>query len=246
LDTAIIGVLCGAGLLVLLNVWDDIHGLPPVGRLLAQIVIAVMVYVWGVRIEILTNPGGIFGPSPFVHLGWTSGPVTVLWIVLVTNALNWLDGLDGLAAGVAGISALTVAIMGTHAGAIPVAVTAACIAGSCLGFLFYNFNPARVFMGDTGAMCLGFMLACLSVLGAYKVPTAAAVFLPFLVLGVPVFDSTSAILKRILSGKNPLVGDRNHIHHRLVDGGLPVRAAVLIIYALSALLCLLALYLWWQ
>lgn len=250
LPDPVVGMLIASILLVALNLYDDIHGLPPVGRLAAQFVLAALVFVWGVRIEGITNIGGLLGSEPWVDLGWGSLPVTLLWIVLITNALNWLDGLDGLAAGVAGIAALTLALMAGLSFVTPVGlsigVLAAALCGSCLGFLRYNFAPARVFMGDTGAMFLGFMLACLSVLGAYKVPTAATVVLPILVLGVPLYDSTSAILRRLARGRSPFEGDRNHIHHRLVDRGLSVRQAVLAIYGVSGGLCLLAFWLWWQ
>jgi UDP-GlcNAc:undecaprenyl-phosphate GlcNAc-1-phosphate transferase len=246
----VIGLLLSSGLLVLLNIYDDIAGLPPLGRLTCQVVLAIVAYVWGVRIEGIGNLGGLLGSQEWVELGQWSGPVTVFWLVLVTNALNWLDGLDGLAAGVAGISAFTLGLTATLSGsylAFPaVGVLAAAMAGACLGFLRYNFAPARVFMGDTGAMFLGFMLAGLSALGAFKGPTAVQVFVPVLVLGVPLFDSTTAILKRVLNGRNPLVGDRSHIHHRLVDRGMGVRQAVLVIYGLSGALCLLALLLWWR
>ncbi len=250
LPSPIIGMLIASVLLVLLNIYDDAHGLPPLGRLLAQFTLALLVYVWGVRIEGLSNLHGLLGSEPWVELGWLEVPVTLLWVVLITNALNWLDGLDGLAAGVAGISALTLGLMAAlaHSGVTTqaVALVAAGITGACLGFLRYNFAPARVFMGDTGAMFLGFNLACLAVLGAFKVPTAATVALPLLVLGVPLFDSMSAIVKRVLSGKSPLVGDRSHIHHRLIDRGYSVRQAVLAIYAFAGALCLVAIWLWWQ
>ena len=250
LSEPIIGVLIASVLLVCLNLYDDVHGLPAAGRLVSQVVLASVVFVWGVRIEGLTNFGGVLGSDPWFDLGWASYPITVVWIVLITNAVNWLDGLDGLAAGVSGIAALTLAVMaGLSFGApvtMGVGVIAAAICGSCLGFLRYNFAPARVFMGDTGAMFLGFTLACLAVLGAYKVPTAATVVLPMLVLGVPLLDSTSAIARRVARGRNPLEGDRTHIHHRLVDSGLSVRQAVLAIYGISGALCLIALWLWWQ
>lgn len=246
----VIGLLLSSGLLVLLNIYDDIAGLPPLGRLTCQVLLAVVAYAWGVRVEGMSNLGGLLGSEEWVELGRWSGPLTVFWLVLVTNALNWLDGLDGLAAGVAGISALTLGLTATLSGshlAFPaVGVLAAAVAGACVGFLRYNFAPARVFMGDTGAMFLGFMLAGLSALGAFKGPTAVQIFLPVLVLGVPLFDSTTAILKRVLNGRNPLVGDRSHIHHRLVDRGMGVRQAVLVIYGLSGALCLLALFLWWR
>lgn len=248
-SSPLVGMLLGTCLLVLLNIYDDIRGIPAVGRLAAQIAIALVALTWGVRIEGIGNLGGLLGQEAWVELGWLSAPLTVLWLVVITNAINWLDGLDGLAAGVAGISALALAIMAAFS-RIPVApavgIMAAAMVGACLGFLRYNFTPARVFMGDTGAMFLGFSLACLAVIGPLKAPAAATLLLPVLVLGVPLYDSTSAVFKRVLNGKNPLVGDRTHIHHRLVDRGLTVKQAVLVIYAFSGALCLLALGLWWR
>jgi UDP-GlcNAc:undecaprenyl-phosphate/decaprenyl-phosphate GlcNAc-1-phosphate transferase len=246
LPPPMVGLLVATGLLVALNLRDDIEGLPPLGRLSAQVAISIVAYVWGLRVEMVSNPWGLLGTQPFIELGWLSAPLTVFWIVLVTNALNWLDGLDGLAAGTAGISALTLALMSPRLPMAEVGIVAAAVAGACLGFLRYNFNPARVFMGDTGAMFLGFTLACLSVSGALKMPTAATILLPLLVLGLPVFDSTTAILKRVANGRNPMEGDRSHIHHRLVDRGLTDRQAVLVLYGISGALCLIALWLWWK
>ena len=244
----LVGLMIASALLVCMNIYDDTRGLPPAGRLLVLIALAGVAYAWGVRIEGLTNFFGLVGEGQWVQLGWWSAPLTIFWIVLITNAMNWLDGIDGLAAGVTGSSALTLAILagfGPELGPYPLlAVRASALFGSCAGFLRYNFAPARVFMGDTGAMFLGFTLACLSVMGAFKFPTAGTVILPVLVLGVPLFDSTTAIIKRLLKGKNPLVGDRNHIHHRLVDRGMSVPQAALVIYAFSGMLCLAALWLW--
>ena len=243
----LVGLLIATGLLVFLNVHDDIRGLPPLGRLTAQLVLAALAYVWGVRVEGIGNLGGLLGADPWIELGLLAAPLTVLWIVFVTNGLNWLDGLDGLAAGVAAISAITFAAMATFSRTFAdptLGIVAGAITWACLGFLRYNFAPARVFMGDTGAMFLGFMLASLAVVSAFKVPTAAAVFLPVLLLGVPLGDSTHAIVKRVLSGRNPLVWDRGHIHHRLLDRGYTVVQAVLLVYAVAGILCLVSIGLW--
>lgn len=248
LPDAFTGLLIASSLLVALNVWDDVRGLPPAGRLAVQFAVAAVAYAWGVRIEGIGNLFGLLGMDVWVNLGWLSAPATVLWIVFITNALNWLDGLDGLAAGVAGISAAGLAAMAAmstgHFLFPAIAAAAAAICGACLGFLKYNFYPARMFMGDTGAMFLGFMLSCISVMGAFKFPTAGAIVLPMLLLGVPLFDSTTAIVKRIANGKNPLEGDRTHIHYRLLDSGLSVPQTALVIYAFSGLLCAAALWLW--
>jgi len=246
----VIGIFLAVLLLLLLSVYDDIHGVPAGIRLLAQCALALAVYAWGVRIEGTSNFLGLLGRESWVELGWLSCPLTVLWIVLLTNAMNWLDGIDGLTAGVAAISAFTLGLMATFSpatGMFPaIAVLGCAVAGACLGFLRYNFAPAKVFMGDAGAMCLGFLLGCVSALGALKGPTAAAVLLPLLVMGVPLYDSTTTVAKRVMNGKNPLAGDRTHIQHRLLDRGFSVKQAALVVYGFSAVLCLIALWLWWK
>jgi UDP-GlcNAc:undecaprenyl-phosphate/decaprenyl-phosphate GlcNAc-1-phosphate transferase len=245
LPPALPGVLLGSLLLLVMCLADDVRNLPALPRLLGQIAVALIAYYSGVRIEGITNPLSVLGPYQFVALHWLSCPLTVLWIVLVTNALNWLDGLDGLVAGVAALAGLTI-MAGAWVGSAPlfIGIAGAAVAGACLGFLPYNFSPARIFMGDTGAMFLGYILACLSVLGPFKGTTAIAVCVPLLVLGVPLFDTVAGIVRRLWQGRSPLAADRGHIHHRLIDRGLSTRQAVLFIYALTGLLCGLALELW--
>ncbi len=238
------GIFVGSVVLLAICLVDDIVGLPALPRLVGQIVVAVVAYVWGVRISGVTDPLSLFGTYRYLTLGWLSGPLTVLWIVLVVNAMNWLDGLDGLAAGVSAIAAATLVIIAWPSNFLFVAIPALAVTWACLGFLPYNFNPARIFMGDTGAMFLGYMLATLSVSGAFKAPTAVAVFFPLLVLGVPIYDSISTICKRLSQGKSIYEADQQHLHHRLLDRGLSTRQAVLVIYAATALLCILAILLW--
>jgi UDP-GlcNAc:undecaprenyl-phosphate/decaprenyl-phosphate GlcNAc-1-phosphate transferase len=244
LDTTFVGIFVGSAILLVICLIDDIIGLPPLPRLGGQVLVAIITYVWGVQISGLTNPLSVFGEYQYLALGWLSGPLTVLWIVLVVNAMNWLDGLDGLAAGVSGIAALTLGFMAWQSDLGLVAMATFALAGACLGFLPYNFNPARIFMGDTGAMFLGYMLATLAIAGTFKVPTVVAVFAPFLVLGVPIFDSISTILKRLSQGNSIYVADKQHLHHRLLARGLSTRQAVLVMYGLSTVLCLVAIILW--
>lgn len=238
------GMLLGSFLLLIMCLADDIKGLSPVLRLFGQMAVALIAVYGGVQVHGLTNPLGAFGTYDYLSLGWLSIPLTVLWIMAITNAMNWLDGLDGLVAGVAAMAALTIMVGALATGLPFVALAAGALAGGCLGFLPFNFNPARIFMGDTGAMFLGYMLACIAVIGPFKSATAIALFVPLLVLGVPIFDTVSGIIRRLLAGKSPLAADRGHIHHRLIDRGLTVRQAVLTIYLLTAVLCLLALLLW--
>jgi UDP-GlcNAc:undecaprenyl-phosphate GlcNAc-1-phosphate transferase len=239
------GVFWGSLVLLAICLADDIRNLPAVPRLVGQVLVALIAFWGGVRIEGFTSPLSLLGAYQYVNLGILSAPLTVVWIMAMINAINWLDGLDGLVAGVAALAGLTI-MAGAWSGSAPVfiGVAAAAVAGSCLGFLPFNFNPARIFMGDTGAMFLGYILACISVLGPFKSTTAIALFVPLLVLGVPIFDTVTGIIRRLAAGKSPLAADRGHIHHRLLDRGLSTRQAVLFIYALTGLLCGLALELW--
>lgn len=240
----LLGMLIGSAVLLVICLVDDIRNLSPLPRLLGQFVVALIAYQCGVRIEGLTNPVSWFDGYHYLPLGMWAAPLTILWIMTVTNAINWLDGLDGLVAGVAAMASLTI-MLGSFATANPmVGILAAAMAGACLGFLPFNFNPARIFMGDTGAMFLGFMLACISVVGPIKGPTAVTLLVPLLVLGVPLVDTVSAVVRRLSQGKSPFAADRGHIHHRLIDRGLTMRQAVLTIYVITALLCWLALEVW--
>jgi UDP-GlcNAc:undecaprenyl-phosphate GlcNAc-1-phosphate transferase len=184
------------------------------------------------------------GPE-FIVMGALELPVTVLWIAFMTNAMNWLDGLDGLAGGISSIAAFTLALVAANnAQTLAIVVPVAALAGSTLGFLRYNFPPASIFMGDTGAMFLGYMLASLSVIGAVKGPAAVVLVVPLLVLGLPLYDSASTMFNRLRQGRPIYHADRGHLHHRLRDSGLSVRETVLFMYAISGLLCVIALGVW--
>ena len=242
---AMIGLFIGSVALVIVCTIDDRSDLPPLPRLLAQVFVAVIAYSWGVRVVQVANPLEVWLGPEFIVMGPLELPVTVLWIVFVINAMNWLDGLDGLAGGIGAISAATLALVAasnvhTLGWAIPVAA----LAGSTLGFLRYNFPPARIFMGDTGAMFLGYMLASLSVIGAVKGPAAVVLFVPLLVLGLPIYDSATTILNRLRHGRPIHHPDRGHLHHRLRDRGLSVREVVLVMYGITGLLCAIALGVW--
>jgi len=239
------GILLGSGLLLVMCLADDIKNLSPWLRLVGQFLVALIAYAGGVAVHGLTDPLSAFtGTYHYLSLGWWSAPLTIIWTMAITNALNWLDGLDGLVAGVAALAGLTIMIGAGSTGIPAVAIAAGALAGGCLGFLPFNFNPAKIFMGDTGAMFLGFMLACIAVIGPFKIATAVAILVPLLVLGVPIFDTVTGIIRRLAAGKSPLAADRGHIHHRLIDRGFSVRQAVLLIYSLTAMLCVVALVLW--
>jgi UDP-GlcNAc:undecaprenyl-phosphate GlcNAc-1-phosphate transferase len=240
-----IGLLVGSIILLIVCTIDDKRNLPALPRLLVQFLVALLAYVWGVRVVQIANPLATwFGPE-YVVMGWLELPVTVLWIAFVINAMNWLDGLDGLAGGVSAIAALTLAaVAASNDPALGIVVPVAALAGSTLGFLRYNFPPASIFMGDSGAMFLGYMLASLSVVGAVKGPAAVVLVVPLLVLGLPIYDSASTIIKRMLKRRPIYHPDRGHLHHRLRDSGLSVRETVLFMYGISALLCMIALGVW--
>ncbi len=222
------GVVAGALLVAGVGVVDDIIDLPWYIKLFGQIVAAAVAVSWGARITWVTDPFG-----GMVHLGWLAIPLTMLWIVAVTNAINIVDGLDGLAAGVSAIVAMTVLVVAAGRGATGVAFLAAILAGSTLGFLRYNFHPASIFMGDTGAYFLGYMLAAISVEGTLKATTTIALIVPILALGLPIFDTGFAILRRTLSGRRMSEADIGHLHHRLLGLGLSQRQVALTLYAVT-------------
>ncbi len=168
-----------------------------------------------------------------VNLGWLSLPVTVTWLVGMANAINFIDGLDGLAAGVSGIAAVVMLVVSLFMDQPAAALVAAALAGGALGFLRYNFNPAQIFMGDGGAYFMGFTLAGIGVIGLVKSVTTVAVLLPYLILAVPIVDTSAVVFNRLRSGKSPFAADKLHLHHRLLQAGLSQRTIVLFIYAMT-------------
>lgn len=239
-DTGVQGILLGAVLIVILGILDDIMTLKALPKFAIQILAAVVVVCHGCRIEHFMG---------FDFPTWLSYTVSILWIVMITNAVNFIDGLDGLAAGVSAISAgtmLIVALMladGTNLTAIASALILAALVGGCVGFIPYNFNPASIFMGDTGSTFLGFMLASVSIFGLFKTYAIISFAVPFLVLGLPIFDICFAVIRRVAKGQSPMHADRGHVHHRLIDMGFSQKQAVAIAYLISALLGLSAVVL---
>ena len=231
----IIGILLGALIIVALGVFDDRNPLPAVFKFCVQILAALIPVMFGVKIEFFTNPN-LFSASEYWVLGGISIPITVLWIVGLTNAVNLIDGLDGLAAGVASISSLCLVIIALLVSDYNIAVLTACLAGACFGFLPYNFNPAKIFMGDSGSTFLGYMLACISIEGVFKGYAVVSFAVPLLIVALPLFDTSTAILRRLKNKKPIMSPDRGHIHHRLIDMGFSQKQAVLILYAISALM----------
>lgn len=223
------GVVIGGLLYFCIGLADDLFTLTPWSRLLMQFAVAGMAWGVGVRIEFVTLP---FSDLGLINIGWLSLPFTLIWLVGMANAVNFMDGLDGLAAGISGISAVVMLIVNLSLGQDTVAILAAALAGGALGFLRYNFNPAQIFMGDGGAYFLGFTLAGISVIGLVKTVTTVAVVLPFVILAVPIFDTSTVILNRLRRGKSPFSADKGHLHHRLLQAGLSQRRSVLLIYAI--------------
>ena len=242
IDRELQGILLGSVLIVVLGVLDDSMALNAVPKFLTQIAAAGIAFYHGCVIQFVSNPN-VFSDFSYVNLGWASVPLTIIWIVAITNAVNFIDGLDGLAVGVSTISTASLLVIALLVSESNVAVILAALLGACLGFMPYNMNPAKIFMGDTGATFLGFILACLSVQGLFKFYAIISFAVPFLILGVPIFDICFAILRRVLKGQNPMKADRGHVHHRLIDMGFNQKQSVAIIYMLTGLLGLSAVVL---
>ena len=242
LDDGLRGMLLGAVIIVVLGIFDDIYALPAKPKFLIQIAASLIAVLMGNKITILSNPN-VFSDNPIWELGWLSIPVSVIWIVAITNAVNLIDGLDGLACGVSTISALTMLVIALCVSDPTVAILMAALSGACIGFLPYNLNPAKIFMGDTGATFLGFIMATASIDGLFKFYNVISFAVPFLMLGLPIFDTCSAIVRRVSHGQSPMTADRSHIHHKLIDMGFSQKQAVAVLYIISAILGLSAVVL---
>ena len=232
-----LGLLIGGGVMFSVGLYDDLKTLRALYKLYGQILAAAIAWHFGFRVDVVDLP-----LLPSFETGVFSLPLTVIWIVGIINAVNLIDGLDGLAAGVVFFAAVTNFVVAWMMGTTLVALVMATLAGAVLGFLFFNFNPARIFMGDSGSYFLGFLLAACSIAGPLqKASAAVSIAVPLVALGVPIIDTLLAIVRRFLE-KRPLFSpDRGHIHHRLLDMGITHRRAVLIIYGVTVLLCISAI-----
>jgi UDP-GlcNAc:undecaprenyl-phosphate/decaprenyl-phosphate GlcNAc-1-phosphate transferase len=231
----LIGLFLGGGVLFTVGLVDDLKGMSAFRKLGFQALAAGIVYLFGFRVEMLSLG---FGE---IHIGWLSLPLTVLWIVGVTNAFNLIDGLDGLATGVALVALGTVSLAAIQLGNMEVAVVCAALVGALLGFLRYNFNPARIFLGDSGSLLIGFMLAVLSVHGSLKSTAAVLTVVPLAALALPLLDTGLAVGRRWLRGV-PLFGpDARHIHHQLLASGWSHRGTVLALYFAAGLVAIVGL-----
>jgi UDP-GlcNAc:undecaprenyl-phosphate GlcNAc-1-phosphate transferase len=237
IDPRLFGVIIGAAIIVVMGFFDDIKPLPAKFKFVVQIIAAAVAIHSGVRIEAVSNPlSFIFKDSQYIQFGILEYPITLIWIVGVTNAINLVDGLDGLAAGISTISAATLLVAALSTGQYFAAALAAIVAGSTIGFLPYNFNPAKTFMGDTGALFLGYMLSVISVMGVLKSAAVFSILIPIFAIGLPIYDTFFAMVRRTISGKSMMEADKGHLHHKLLDAGMSQRQAVLTLYSISAVL----------
>ncbi|MBZ5722016.1 MAG: undecaprenyl/decaprenyl-phosphate alpha-N-acetylglucosaminyl 1-phosphate transferase [Acidobacteriia bacterium] len=236
----LVTILVPASLIFLLGVYDDLRTVGPYFKFAVQAVAATMLFAGGLRIS---NLPVLFGAH---HFSWFVGlPLTILWVLAVTNAFNLIDGLDGLAAGSALFSTLVVFVVALLSQSALVSVMTLALAGATLGFLRYNFNPATIFLGDCGSQFIGFLLSALALHGAQKAPTIIAVAIPVVSFGLPILETTLSVLRRWIGGRPVFTADREHIHHKLLQRGLSHRQVVIVLYAVSALFALLSLFLLW-
>lgn len=235
-DPANRGILLGSALVVVIGALDDFRDTSPVFKFGGQLLAALILIYYGVLVETLSIPFvGILA------LGWAAIPVSLLWVIAIMNIVNFIDGMDGLAAGVCAISSLTFAVIAISLGRFDMGILAALVAGSTVGFLRHNFHPASIFMGDSGSLLLGYLLAAISLQGFLKGVATVALLIPLLVLGIPIFDTGFAILRRIKNRRPIYLADRGHIHHRFANLGYSHRKTVMVIYSWSALMSLVAL-----
>lgn len=233
----IVPVIIGGVLIYMLGVVDDLKNLNSKVKFAVQLLVAVLMYYMGLRIQFISN---YFGSGALYFGDVVCFIVTVVWIVGITNTINLIDGLDGLAAGSAAIASLCIAyvayIHGNEYGMMIVCVAMMAVAGGALGFLPFNFYPAKIFMGDGGSLFLGFMMATLSVVGPLKRSTVIAIVVPVIVLGIPIFDTFFAIIRRVINRKPIMEADKQHLHHKLMESGYGQRRAVLMLYGISAIM----------
>ena len=238
-DTQLKGIIIGCLIIVAVGIVDDVKQLSAKVKFVLQIVTAVIVVLHGVTIKYISVPSFIV-EGGILNLGFMSIPITIVWIVGVTNAVNLIDGLDGLAVGVSSIATFSLFFIAILTSEIQIAVVTAALAGACLGFLPYNFNPAKIFMGDTGSTFLGFMLSVICIQGLFKGYVIISFIVPLLILGLPIFDTGFAIVRRIWNKKPIMAPDRGHLHHRLMDMGFSQKQTVAILYVIASILAMSA------
>jgi|CZCB01.1.fsa_nt_gi UDP-GlcNAc:undecaprenyl-phosphate GlcNAc-1-phosphate transferase len=232
-DQRMTGIAVGATLILIMGIIDDIHGLSAKVKLVGQIACACILFATNVRISFVSDP---FGDGIIEFPWFVSLLVTILWIVGITNTINLIDGLDGLAAGVSFIATIAIAYIAYIHGRYEVCMAFMALAGSCLGFLPWNFHPAKIFMGDGGALYLGFMIASISVMSPMKSATVIATILPIFVLALPILDTALAILRRLKNGRPIMEADKGHLHHKIMNVGMGQKRTVLTLYSISGIM----------
>lgn len=239
----LVGLLFGGLLILGVGIWDDIMGMRPRNKLIAQILVALISMLYGFLITGTTNPLNHDPNTNWIAFPlWFSVPLTLLWYVGMMNAINFIDGLDGLLSGVAAISSIFLFVISVTHGDPVVALVVIALAGATLGFLRYNFNPARIFLGDAGSLFIGYVFATVTIIGGSKQAIAISLLVPLVVLALPIVDTAAVILRRASAGKKITEADRGHFHHQLIFRfGLNVRQAVLLIYAVCFVLGVVAL-----
>lgn len=239
IDEQMRGIIIGSLIIVGVSIIDDVKQLRALIKLAAQILAAAVAVIHDVRITAISVPSFIV-ESGVLQLGALSIPITMIWIIAVTNAVNLIDGLDGLAVGVSSIASFSLFFIAILGGEQDVAITAAALAGGCLGFLPYNFNPAKIFMGDTGSQFLGYMLSVICIQGLFKGYAIISFIVPLLIMALPLFDTIFAIVRRAWNHKPIMGADRGHLHHRLLDSGFSQKETVAILYGITTVLGLSA------
>jgi UDP-GlcNAc:undecaprenyl-phosphate GlcNAc-1-phosphate transferase len=239
MDMKVMGLLLGALIIAVVGGVDDIIPLSPSMKLLAQFIAALVCIRCGIVFNAISNPN-IFSEQSYIEIGFWSYPLTLVWIIGCTHAVNLIDGLDGLAVGVSAISSLTMLVVSLLVADPVVSIILAALAGACLGFMPYNFNPAIIFMGDVGSQFLGFVLGVSAIMGLFKFQAIITFIVPLLALAVPLADTAFAFVRRILKGQSPFHADKGHFHHRLMATGLSQKQTVAVLYGVSAIMGLVA------
>lgn len=242
-STQVLGILLGGLIIAVMGAVDDIVSLNAWVKLAGQIVAAIVAIRCGLVFNAISNPNAFSEHTTIYLASYLTIPLTLLWIVGCTNAVNLIDGLDGLAVGVSTISSITMLVVALFVAEPNVAMILAALVGACLGFIPYNFNPAKIFMGDVGSQLLGYVLSTVSIMGLFKLHTLITFLVPLLALAVPLADTTFAFFRRVLHGQSPFHADKGHFHHRLLALGLSQKQAVTVLYGISAVLGLVAVLL---
>ncbi len=241
-STQIMGILIGALIIAMMGAVDDIMNLNAWVKLAVQVVAALVAIRCGIVFTAISNPN-FLSYNTTIQIGWLAIPLTILWIVGCTNAINLIDGLDGLAVGVSAISSFSMMIVALFVADANTTFILAALCGACVGFMPYNMNPAKIFMGDVGSQFLGYVLATTSIMGLFKLHTVITFIVPVLAMAIPLADTLFAIVRRTLRGQSPFHADKGHFHHRLLALGLSQKQAVAVLYGVSAIMGLMGVLL---